>query len=230
MFGILARATRVVIADGDAIDRAQLRSALERGAIEVCAAVSVAPEAVVAVRQFAADVALVDAQLPGGWIQVGLAMRRTPVRMPIVVLASSPTEKELFQVMSAGASGYLSKYTRPEALRSSVRGVVEGELALPRTSLTRLVEAFQRGDRRLMFCLTEPSMARLSDREWEVLELLDAGLSTKQVAAQLFVAEVTVRSHIRAVEKKIGVSGRAAAVALLRQTAAPWESVRDAVG
>jgi DNA-binding NarL/FixJ family response regulator len=90
--------------------------------------------------------------------------------------------------------------------------VVNGEAALPRALVMRLVEEFRVRDE--SDSRRRGPLAQLTPREWEILELLRNGLTTNQVAAQLFVTPVTVRSHVSAILRKLRVPDRAAAISL----------------
>jgi DNA-binding NarL/FixJ family response regulator len=94
--------------------------------------------------------------------------------------------------------------------------VLAGEAPLPRALVTRLIEEFrERGRRRNVLLAARPGV-RLRQREWEILELLSEGLSTAEIAARLFIAEVTVRTHVSSILKKLRVPTREAAIELLR--------------
>ena len=122
------------------------------------------------------------------------------------MFARSPSERDLFAALEVGACGYLTKSTDPERLAFALKRVSEGEAPLPRTLVARLIEEFQERYRR------SRTLHNLTEREKEVLELLDEGLGTAEIAARLFVARVTVRTHIASILKKLGVPDREAAV------------------
>jgi len=96
--------------------------------------------------------------------------------------------------------------------------VLEGEAALPRNLVARLVEEFRARTTRKRLSLRGRRGVDLTTREWEVLEFLRQGLTTAEIAARLFVSPVTVRSHVSAVLHKLRVPDRATAVHLLDQT------------
>jgi DNA-binding NarL/FixJ family response regulator len=124
----------------------------------------------------------------------------------------SRDDADLFQALAAGARGYLLKDTDPDRLAHALEGVVNGEAALPRALVMRLVDEFRLRDE--ADSRRRGPLAQLTPREWEILELLRSGLTTNQVAAQLFVTPVTVRSHVSAILRKLRVPDRAAAISL----------------
>ena len=93
--------------------------------------------------------------------------------------------------------------------------MLEGEAALPRALVARVVDEFRERGRRRRLPLTKQKGVELTSREWEVLELMREDLTTAEIAERLFVSPVTVRSHIAAVLKKLRVPDRKAALKLL---------------
>jgi two-component system nitrate/nitrite response regulator NarL len=207
-----ARSVRVLVADDSRATRGALRFALE-GRCRVCAEVVDAAKLVeVAVRE-RPDVCLVGAGLPGGALAaVGEIARNLP-ETAIVVLGNPPTDSDLFAALDAGAIGYLPSDMHPKRLSRAVRRVAEGEAAVPRALVIRLIEEL-RVRRRLRHA---PAFRELTNREIEVLELLGHGLSTGEIAKRLYVAPVTVRTHIASAVRKLGLHDREGAVRLLRR-------------
>src|SRR5206468_6425790 len=119
-------------------------------------------------------------------------------------------------VVRAGAVGYLLKDMDPERLRFALLGVTQGEAALPRVLVTRLMLEFRVREGRRRLLAAGGHQAELTRREWDVLTLLAEGASTREIAASLNVSAVTVRRHVSGVLGKLGVSSREAAVELLR--------------
>ena len=101
-----------------------------------------------------------------------------------------------------------------EQIAPALRRVLAGEACLPGTLVARLVEEFRDREHRRIGIAPEQA-ARLTGREWDVLELMREGLSTNDIAARLFVSATTVRSHVSAVLRKLHVADREAAVRLL---------------
>jgi DNA-binding NarL/FixJ family response regulator len=208
---------RVVIADDHPPTRGRVRRALESGGVTVCGEARDADSAVALALEQQPDIALLDIRMPGNGIE---AARDIASRLPntaIVMLTVSRSDDDLFDALKAGASGYVMKDTDPARLPSTLRGVVNGEAALSHALVAKLIEEFRRRSGRRRLSLLGRSTARLTEREWEVLDLLQDGGSTSDIAARLYISNVTVRSHVSSIIKKLKVDDRAAAVRLLSQ-------------
>ena len=201
----LRRPVRVLIADGSASERSGVRRALEDAGCLVCAEAADGPEAVEAAARERPDVCLVDTELPGGGIPTVAAIIENEEETAVVMFARSASQRDLFAALEVGACGYLMKSTHPERLAIALKRVPEGEAPLPRPLVAWLVEEFRERHRR------RRTLHNLTGRETEVLELLGQGLDTAEIAARLFVARVTVRTHVASILKKLGVPDREAA-------------------
>lgn len=206
---------RVVIADDHPMTRVGVRMALERGGFAICAEADDAASAVEAVERELPDICLLDIQMPGSGIRAADEISRKMPGTAIVMLTVSRSDADLFDALRAGASGYLLKDTDPDRLPLALHGVLEGEAALPRHLVALVIDEFrERGRRR-------PLLKRrgvvLTDREWEVLELMNQGLSTFEIANRLFIEPVTVRTHVSAILKKLQVSSRSEALQLIER-------------
>jgi RNA polymerase sigma factor (sigma-70 family) len=206
---------RVVIADDHVPTRAGVRAALEDGGFVVCADVGSGPAAVAAALEHDPDVCLLDVNMPGGGIEAAAEIADVLPNTQIVMLTASREDDDLFAALRAGASGYLLKDTDPDRLPHALRGVLTGEAALPRALVARVIEEFRDRGRRRRLPVLRRLKVDLTDREWEVLELLREELSTKEIAQRLQISEVTVRRHVGTVLKKLQVTDRAAAARLL---------------
>ena len=203
----------MVIADDHRPTRALVRSALEEGGFEVSAEAPDAPSAVAAVRSIRPQVALIDVRMPGGGIEAAAAISQVASSTAVVMLTVSDDEDDLFAALRAGAVGYLLKSMDASALPQTLLRVLAGEAAIPGPLARRLVTEFSRRDRRRVL---GSKGARLTNREWEVLEMLADGLTTAEIAARLYVASVTVRTHVAAIVRKLHVEDRHAAARLFR--------------
>ena len=207
---------RVLVADDHRAIRAGVRLALEGAGFTVCAEAGNAGDAVALARALRPDIALLDIQMPGNGITAAEAIGAELPDTAVVMLTVSQSETDLFAALRAGARGYLLKDIDPNRLPDALRGVLAGEAALPRTLAARLMREFRRRESAPRRPLLGRRGARLSDREWQTLEYLQQGLTTQEIADRLAVTPATVRSHVSALLKKLDVTSRDQAVALLR--------------
>jgi len=213
-------ALRVLLADDHEPTLVGMRSALEDAGMKVVAEVTNGQDALLAAIGTAPDVALLDVHMPGGGIEAAAAIAREVPGTAVVMLSGIVRDEDVFAALLAGARGFLLKDTDPERLPLALEGVLQGEAALPRTLVARLIEEFRkRQTERLP--LSGPTGERPSEREWEVLKLMAGGLPTRAIAARLGIGELTVRRHVSAVVEKLGVTDRAAAVQLFRSSSTP---------
>ena len=211
----MSQVTRVLVADDHPPTRAGVRLALEGNGFEVCAEVGDASSAIEAARRELPDVCLLDIHMPGDGIRAAETISSELPDVAVVMLTVSRTDSDLFDALRAGASGYLLKDIDPARLPLALHGVLEGEAALPRHLVALLIEEFRERKRRRRILLRGRRSAELTDREWEVLELMRQGASTEEIASRLFISPVTVRTHVSAILRKLRVPTREAAIELL---------------
>jgi DNA-binding NarL/FixJ family response regulator len=206
---------RVLVADDHPLTRFALRRALEDGGFTVSGDTGDAADLVQAALRARPDVCVVDLHMPGAVEAIERLVSEVP-ETAVVVVTVSRNDPDLFDALCAGAAGYIPQDTDAERIPLALGRILQGEIALPRTVVKKLVEEFrERRQRRRLPLLEQANM--LTDREWEVLDLLREGLSTAEIASRLFISQVTVRSHVRSIVKKLSVSDRNAAVRLLEQ-------------
>ena len=206
---------RVVIADDHARMRGRVRDALESGGCDVCGEGATAADAVRLVQEHHPDVALLDIHMPGNGIQAARDIVRASPEVAVVMLTQSAEDEDLFDSLRAGASGYLLKDTDPTQLADRLRGVLAGEGAMSARLVARVMDEFRAPTKR-RFGRPTAAAAKLSAREWEVMQLLSEGLTTDEVARRLFLSATTVRVHVSSVLKKLRVKDREGAFRLLR--------------
>jgi DNA-binding NarL/FixJ family response regulator len=212
----MSASARVLLAEADEPTRMGLRMALARSGFDIVAETGDAGEAVEAALREQPELVIVAVDLPGDGIAAARAIGTRLAKVRIVVLTARQDGAELVAAVLAGASGYLRKDMSQSRLPRAVEGVLAGEAAVPRGFTEHILEAL-RGRHTRRGRVRPHVLASLTDRQWEVLDLLSEGLSTAEVARRLGISEVTARRHISSVLPKLGVSDRADAVELLRE-------------
>lgn len=206
---------RAVVADDDPLARRMIRVLLRDGGVTVVADAADGYQALAATRRHKPDVVLVDLDLPGqGVADVTRQIATDLPEVRVVVLASGRDEGAALRVLHAGASGFVSKADEIHDLPRLLGGVVRGEAAItPRLSM-RIIEALRAipADG----CGLRPVRSTLTNREWEVIDHLTAGASTREVSEQLVLSIDTVYTHIKNAMRKLGVHTRAEAIEAAR--------------
>ena len=201
-------AARVLIVDDHPLTREALSSLLGVHGFEVCGCASDGEQAIVEAARLRPDLVLLDLSMPGlDGLSALPRLREAAPEAEVVVLTASGTEENLLAAIRAGAAGYLLKTEPPERIAAFLDGVVNGEAALSGTVARRLLEQVRHGKGRGMG-VPDSIAATLSARELEVLLLLDEHLGTDEIAKRLFISEHTVRSHVKSLMRKLGVSSR----------------------
>jgi two-component system, NarL family, response regulator LiaR len=196
---------RVVIADRDPLARRIVRDAFGAAdGLVVVGEVSDGVEAVELVTHYKPDVLLIEpslARLDG--LEVLKTLReRTPDVHVVFFATRAPLELQM-KALFSGASGFLSKELPLETVVERVRGVVGGEAAVSAETTLHLVRRLRAVPRAGLGM--RPVRSGLTDREWEVLDLVSAGQTTKEVASELELTEDTVYSHAKHAMRKLGV-------------------------
>jgi DNA-binding NarL/FixJ family response regulator len=200
---------RVLVVDDDALIRAGLCAALgSDDAIALVGEAGDGGEAVEAAAALHPDVVLMDVRMPG---QSGVeAAARIHEELPdvrIVMLTGSDDEQDLFAALRAGASGYLLKEVSIDELADAVRAIDRGEGLVAQPLVATLLREFTSLSRRVDDADADDA-PRLTDREVEVLRLVARGMSNKEIAAQLVIAENTVKNHVRNILEKLRLRSR----------------------
>ncbi|AKG42114.1 response regulator transcription factor [Streptomyces sp. JH002] len=161
------------------------------------------PTGVELARRLTPDVVLMDLRMPGGGGVAAIReLGRRGLSSKVLVLTTYDTDSDTLPAIEAGATGYLLKDTPREDLFAAVRAAAEGRTVLSPAVATRLVSRVR-----------EPVGEALSVRERQVLGLVAKGGSNREIAAELFISEATVKTHLAHLYTKLGVKDRAAAVA-----------------
>lgn len=206
-------AVSVLVVVADATARRELV-----GALTATAHVTVAGEAgdgegaVAAAEPAAPDVVLMDVELP---VLDGMrAAHRLTLHhpgIPVVLLSAAPSDELSMLALRAGAAGILPASVAPDALARVLHAVVHDEGAIPCHTARAMSEEVHR--LRLRARELRPIDSRLTTREWQVLQLMSAGITTAAIARELFLSVHTVRSHVKRMFAKLEVHSRAEAIA-----------------
>ena len=211
----------VLLADDHARTRALVRNALERtGDFHVCVEAADAAGAVEGAKRERPDVCLLDINMPGNGIAAATQISGALPDTSVVMLTVSRQDEDLFDALRAGASGYLLKGLDEASIGDALQRVLAGEATLPGTLVARLVDEFRDREHRRV-AVPDGQAARLTGREWDVLELMRKGAGTAEISERLFVSPTTVRSHVSSILRKLGVPTREAAIRLLDGEAPP---------
>jgi DNA-binding NarL/FixJ family response regulator len=199
---------RTLVVDDHPLTRAALVGLLEQHSFPVVGEAGDGAEAVERARELQPDLVLLDLTMPGmGGLEALPKVRAAAPSCEVVVLTASGTDENLLAAIRGGAAGYLLKTEPPERIAEFLDGVAHGEAALSGEVARRLLDRVRDGGR--VDSGVPDSIAReLSAREVEVLLLLDEHLGTDQIARRLFISEHTVRSHVKSLLRKLGVSSR----------------------
>jgi DNA-binding NarL/FixJ family response regulator len=199
---------RTLVVDDHPLTRSALVDLLEQHSFAVVGEAADGIEAVERAREVQPDLVLLDLTMPGGGGLEALPnVRAAAPACEVVVLTASGTEENLLAAIRAGAAGYLLKTEPPDRIAEFLEGVANGEAALSGEIARRLLDRVREGGR-LDFGVPDSIADELSAREVEVLLLLDEHLGTDEIARRLFISEHTVRSHVKSLLRKLGVSSR----------------------
>ena len=208
---------RIVLVDDDDLMRAGLRSVLSSDeTIEVAGEAGDGREAVDRVRRLNPDLVLMDIRMPNvDGISATRDVLSTFPDVKVVVLTTFEQDDYIFDALSAGASGFLLKRTKPEELIAAIHTVAEGDSLLSPSVTRRVIDRMA----------VNPAAVRASERldaltprELEVLELVGRGLSNREIAESFVIEESTVKTHVKRILMKLGLRDRVQAVIFAYET------------
>ena len=205
---------KVLIVDDQALVRSGFRMILEaRDDLEVVGEAGDGDQAIRLAAQTRPDVVLMDVRMPGlDGVTATARLTSAPDPPRVIILTTYDQDETLYAALRAGASGFLLKDVRPAGLVEAIRVVARGEALIAPSATRRLLDRFVATD------VTPPApdgiLARLTDREREVLALLARGAANAEIATQLVVTEATVKTHVSAILRKLEVRDRVRAVVL----------------
>jgi DNA-binding NarL/FixJ family response regulator len=207
-----------------------LRLINHRPDLAVCGEAENAAKALDAERASKPDLVLADIQLPGkSGLELIKDIKAMRPGLPVLVISMHDESLYADRVLRAGARGYITKHEGGKKLMEAIRHVLSGKIYVSETMSTRILEIFSDGPA----AAKRSSIAQLSDREFEVFELIGEGLSAHEIAARLHLSAKTVDAHRANIRRKLDIK----AIPELISFAARWiayrptnESSRDEKG
>ena len=201
---------RVLLIDDHALVRKGIEELLQSRGVQVVASVGSGEEGVRRARELPADLILLDVKMPGmNGIDTLRALRAAGVRAPVVMLTMSREDADLGSALRAGAQGYLLKDIEPEELVPALEASLKGNNVVARElvgSLARLVGGT--GGPAPAAPRPPAPFAELTPREREILECIADGMSNKMIARALDITDGTVKLHVKAILRKLGMRSR----------------------
>jgi len=191
---------RVLLADDHPMVRDGIKANLKpQRDIIVVAEANDGVEALALIKEHLPDVVILDLRMPrmDGLDVIG-AVNESKLPVKVIIMTTFESEEDINRSMKAGARGYLLKDSTQGEILDAIRRVNVGEIYLPARIVQKVAEGFRK--------------QALSPREMEVLQCVAAGKSNKEIGVQLFIAERTVKSHVKNVLEKLDVPGRTAAI------------------
>ncbi len=200
----MADAIRVLIVDDHAVVRQGLRAFLQtQDDVDVVGEAADGEEAVRKVRELVPEVVLMDLVMPKlDGIAAIREMRFLSPSTKVIVLTSFADDEKVFAAVKAGAAGYLLKDVQPQELGEAIRTVYRGEAQLHPTVAAKLMQEVAESGRQ------PAALDSLTDREMDVLRLIAQGMSNKEIALELGVAEKTVKTHVSNILQKLHLADR----------------------
>lgn len=198
---------RLIVIDDQTLVRQGIISLLQLDAeIEVVAQAADGSDVVALVQQFQPDVLLMDIRMPlVNGIEALNLLQQAQLRVPVIMLTTFDDHQQVLEAMLAGARGYLLKDVALDVLLQAIRTVAAGGSLLQPALTDRILQA-RNGE------ASHADTESLSPKELEVLRLLAAGFSNREIAAAVFKSEGTVKNQVSAILAKLGVRDRTKAV------------------
>jgi len=205
-------ATRVLICDDHEVVRERLRTLLSRRPeIAVVGEAGTMQEAIDAAAKAKPDVVIMDVRLPdGSGVEACRAIREARPETHVIMLTSYADDEALFASIIAGASGYLLKQTRGQAVVDAIQAVAQGRSLLDPDVTGKVLERVRQGREQ-----EDPQLASLTEQERKVLEQLAEGRTNREIGATLFLSEKTVKNYVSRILDKLGLARRAEAAAYM---------------
>ncbi len=205
---------RVLIADDHALLREGLRRVLEfESEIEVVGEAADGLQAVERARELLPDVVVLDINMPGlDGIEVTRRIKRECPAAQIVVLTIHDDDQYVFEVVKAGAQGYVLKDIEPGQIVEAIKTVRRGESFIPSNLMSKVLGEFKRmsGELAAGVAAHDPGVeeGRLTEREREILRAIAQGLTNREIADRFYISEKTVKNHVSNLLRKLHLTDR----------------------
>ena len=204
---------RVFLLDDHEVVRRGVRDLLEsHDDFEIVGEAGTAQEAIARIPPTHPDVAVIDMRLPdGNGVEVCREVRSIDPKVQCLILTSFADDEALFDAIMAGAAGYLLKQIKSTDLVDAVRRVASGQSLLDPEVTAKVLERIRTGPQQ------DARLARLSEQEGKILDLIAEGLTNRQIAERMFLAEKTVKNYVSNVLAKLGMERRTEAAVFATQ-------------
>lgn len=206
---------RVLLIDDHSLVRKGIEELLASRGVHVVASVGSGREGLERAAELPCDVILLDVKMPGmSGIETLKELRARGNRTPVVMLTMSREEADLGAAIRAGAQGYLLKDIDPEELVPGLEAVLAGDSVVAQEMVGTMAQLLRGEEAAREASRPAPPFAELTPREREILECLGGGYSNKMIARALDISEGTVKLHVKAILRKLGVRSRVEAAVL----------------
>lgn len=199
----------VLIVDDHPVVRSGLRAVLDNAtSLTVIGEAATGEEAITLAQGLHPDVVLCDLRLGEGidGIATTVALRALPAAPAVIMLTTFDRDAEILGAIEAGVAGYVLKDVDPQAIITAIERAAAGELVFPPDITARVLKGMR------------SPLPKLTEREVEVLRLVAAGSTNREVARELFVSEATIKTHLVHIFTKLGVDSRSRAIHFARET------------
>jgi DNA-binding NarL/FixJ family response regulator len=206
----MSQSVRIFLLDDHEIVRRGIRDLLEaQEGLTVVGEAGTAAEALAAIPQLLPDVAVLDARLPdGSGIEVCRDVRAEHPQVNVIILTSFDDDEALFSAIMAGAAGYALKQIRGNDLVDAVRRVAEGQSLLDPAVTAQVLDRIRNAP------APKDPLEELTAQERRILTLIGQGMTNRQIATEMYLAEKTVKNYVSQLLSKLGLQRRTQAAVL----------------